>query len=223
MNDIKIILADDHNIVRAGIKAILEKMSNIKIVAEASNGKQVLNIIKEIEPDIVLLDIAMPELNGLEVTQQISKNYPNIKVIILSMYKSEEYVLQALKFGASGYLLKDSAVDELLIAINAVVKGDKYLSPFVSKSVIENLLVKSSDKIDIKKSDYLLNKLTPRQREIFQLIAEGYTSKEIAYKLKISPKTVEAHRKQLMTRLGIYDIAGLVKYAIKLGIISSEQ
>ncbi|MCL4551511.1 MAG: response regulator transcription factor [Bacteroidetes bacterium] len=224
MEEIKIILADDHNIVRAGLRALLDKIPGMKVIAEASDGRETLNLIRKHKPDIVLMDIAMPELNGLEVTQIVSKEFPEIGIIILSMHKSDEYVLQALRFGASGYLLKDTAADELEIAINAVMKGNKYLAPFVSKSVVKNLLARLDDKNSKSKISPLpLEKMTSRQREILQLIAEGNSTKEIAYKLNISTKTVEAHRKQLMNRLQIRDIAGLVLYAIKVGIISNEK
>lgn len=224
MNEVRIVLADDHNIVRAGVRALLDNIPEMRVVAETGNGREALDLIRKHKPDVVLLDIAMPELNGLEVTQIVSKEFPPIKIIILSMHKSDEYVLQALRFGASGYLLKDTAANELELAINAVMKGEKYLAPFVSKSVIENLLTR----IDIKDSSAEINKLpleklTPRQREILQLIAEGNSTKEIAFKLNVSIKTVEAHRKQLMDRLHIYDIAGLVRYAMKVGIISNEK
>ncbi len=224
MNEVRIVLADDHNIVRAGVRALLDNIPEMRVVAETGNGREALDLIRKHKPDVVLLDIAMPELNGLEVTQIVSKEFPAIRIIILSMHKSDEYVLQALRFGASGYLLKDTAANELELAINAVMKGEKYLAPFVSKSVIENLLTR----IDIKDSKVKINKLplermTPRQREILQLIAEGNSTKEIAFKLNVSIKTVEAHRKQLMDRLHIYDIAGLVRYAMKVGIISNEK
>lgn len=224
MNEVRIVLADDHNIVRAGVRALLDNIPEMRVVAETGNGREALDLIRKHKPDVVLLDIAMPELNGLEVTQIVSKEFPAIRIIILSMHKSDEYVLQALRFGAAGYLLKDTAANELELAINAVMKGEKYLAPFVSKSVIENLLTR----IDIKDSKVKINKLplermTPRQREILQLIAEGNSTKEIAFKLNVSIKTVEAHRKQLMDRLHIYDIAGLVRYAMKVGIISNEK
>ena len=224
MNEVRIVLADDHNIVRAGVRALLDNIPEIRVVAETGNGREALDLIRKHKPDVVLLDIAMPELNGLEVTQIVSKEFPAIRIIILSMHKSDEYVLQALRFGAAGYLLKDTAANELELAINAVMKGEKYLAPFVSKSVIENLLTR----IDIKDSKVEINKLpleklTSRQREILQLIAEGNSTKEIAFKLNVSIKTVEAHRKQLMDRLHIYDIAGLVRYAMKVGIISNEK
>ena len=224
MNEVRIVLADDHNIVRAGVRALLDNIPEMRVVAETGNGREALDLIRKHKPDVVLLDIAMPELNGLEVTQIVSKEFPAIRIIILSMHKSDEYVLQALRFGAAGYLLKDTAANELELAINAVMKGEKYLAPFVSKSVIENLLTR----IDIKDFKVKINKLplermTPRQREILQLIAEGNSTKEIAFKLNVSIKTVEAHRKQLMDRLHIYDIAGLVRYAMKVGIISNEK
>lgn len=225
MDELKIILADDHNIVRAGIRAILSKIPRMKVIAETGSGREALNLIRKYKPDIVLMDIAMPELNGLEVTQFVAKEFPEIGIIILSMHKSEEYVLQALRFGASGYLLKDTAADELEAAINAVAKGEKYLAPFVSKEVISSLLMGINGiKVKAKsKTSLPLEKMTPRQREILQLIAEGNSTKEIAFKLNISIKTVETHRKQLMDRLNIYDVAGLVRYAIRIGIISFEN
>lgn len=224
MTEIKIILADDHNIVRAGVRSLLDKIPGMKVIAETDNGREVIDLIRKYRPDIVLLDISMPELNGLEVTQLVSKEFPEIGIIILSVHKSEEYVLQALHFGASGYLLKDTAADELEIAINAVARGEKYLAPFVSKQVVENLLMQIESKNIKKKCKQLpLEIMTPRQREILQLIAEGNSTKEIAFKLNVSIKTVESHRKQLMDRLQIHDIAGLVRYAIKIGIVSSEK
>lgn len=224
MDEIRIVLADDHNIVRAGLRALLDKIPGMKVIAEASNGREVLDLIRKHKPDVVLLDIAMPELNGLEVTQFVAKEFPEVGIIILSMHKSEEYVLQALRFGASGYLLKDSAADELEIAIRAVLRGEKYLAPFVSKEVVKNLLMRINNNTSIVNNKKLpLEKMTPRQREILQLIAEGNSTKEIAYKLNVSVKTVETHRKQLMDRLQIHDIAGLVRYAIKIGIISNEK
>ncbi len=223
MTEIRIILADDHNIVRAGLRALLDKVLGMNVIAEASNGREVLDLVRKHKPDIILLDIAMPELNGLEVTQLMSKEFPEIGIIILSMHKSEEYVLQALRFGASGYLLKDSAADELEIAIKAIVHGEKYLAPFVSKEVVKDLLSRINSCSNINNGKFPLEKMTPRQREILQLIAEGNSTKEIAYKLHISVKTVETHRMQLMDRLQIFDIAGLVRYALKIGLVSDER
>ena len=223
MNEIKILIADDHSLVRAGIKALLENISDVKVICEASDGREALEMIGKFNPDIVIADIAMPELNGLELAQYVARDFPETEVIILSMYSSDEYVIQALQNGASAYLIKDSAVNELEIAIRAVIKGEKYLSPVISKQVISTLLEKESpgkkEKLDLLQKN---DRLTPRQREILQLIAEGNSTKEIAYKLNLSIKTAETHRKQIMDRLEIHDIPGLVKYAIKKGIIPND-
>jgi DNA-binding NarL/FixJ family response regulator len=176
-------------------------------------------------PDLALMDIAMSELNGLEATTRISREHPQTKVIILSMHANEEYVLQSLKAGASGYLLKDAYTNELEMAINAVSRGETYLSPPVSKHVIAGYMRRVGDSKSLEDLAPLgmLERLTPRQREILQLIAEGHTTQEIAAKLNISVKTAETHRTQLMDRLDIHDIAGLVRYAIRVGIISLDD
>ncbi|MEO8398962.1 MAG: response regulator transcription factor [Ignavibacteriaceae bacterium] len=224
MKPIRILLADDHTLVRAGIRNLVLNINNVEVVAEAENGREALKLIEEHKPDLVLLDIAMPELNGLEVAARISKEYPNIDVIILSMHANEEYVVQALKAGASGYLLKDSAPNELEIAIKAVAKGETYLSPSISKHVVNDYLRRVSD-MDLENTDNesMFTKLTPRQRETLQLIAEGNSTKEIAAKLHVSVKTIETHRMQLMNRVKIHDVAGLVRYAIRIGMVSSER
>lgn len=223
METIKVLLADDHSLVRAGIRALLQNMHNVEVVAEAHNGRDAIKLIEQHKPDVVLLDIAMPELNGLDVAARVSKEMPEVKIAILSMHADEEYVLQALRAGASGYLLKDSAPTELEFAINSVSKGETYLSPSISKRVVDDYLRRVSNSPSETKhemSAYL--QLTPRQREILQLIVEGNSTKEIAYKLNLSVKTVETHRMQLMERLGIRDVTGLVRYAIRAGIISPE-
>lgn len=224
---IKVLIADDHLLVRAGIKSLLEKIKEVEVVGEASNGREALKLMKEFPPDLLLLDISMPELNGLGVAQRVRQDSPETRIIILSMHNHEEYVLQALRSGASGYLLKDAAPNELEIAINAVMKNEIYLSPAISKHLvgdylrrIENLRGEFDSPISEKLNPY--QQLTSRQREILQLIAEGNSTKEIAEKLFISVKTVETHRMQIMERLNIRDIAGLVRYAIKMGIISAE-
>ncbi|MFO7445617.1 MAG: response regulator transcription factor [Ignavibacteriaceae bacterium] len=223
MDHIKVLLADDHALVRAGIRALLQNMHNVEVVAEAHNGRDALKLIEEFKPDVVLLDIAMPELNGLEVAARVSKEMPEVKVAILSMHADEEYVLQALRAGASGYLLKDSAPTELELAITAVSRGETYLSPAISKRVVNDYLRRVSDAPSDSKTEMSAYvQLTPRQREILQLIVEGNSTKEIAYKLNLSVKTVETHRMQLMERLGIKDVTGLVRYAIRAGIITSE-
>ncbi len=223
MNQIKVLIADDHTLIRAGIRELLQNINGIQVVGEASNGREALEKIREISPDIVLLDIAMSELNGLEVAERVNKDFPTVSVIILSMYANEEYVLQALKVGANGYLLKDSAPNELEIAIRAVTRGETYLSPSISKTLVSDYLKRITEtNVEEKETSNVFVKLTSRQREILQLIAEGNSTKEIAVKLNVSVKTVETHRMKIMERLGIHDIPGLVRYAIRNGIISSS-
>ena len=224
MKPIKVILVDDHSLVRAGIRSLIQNISGVEVVAEANNGRDAVRLIDELVPDLVLLDIAMPELNGLEVISRISKDNTDTKVIILSMHTNEEYVVQALKAGAAGYLLKDSAPNELEIAVNAVIRGETYLSPAISKHVVDSYLRRISDvSADKEKGPDIFKQLTSRQREILQLIAEGNSTKEIANKLNVSIKTVETHRMQLMDRLEIHDVAGLVRYAIRMGIITVKM
>jgi DNA-binding NarL/FixJ family response regulator len=210
MARIRILLVDDHQLVRAGLRSLVDKFSDCEVIAEAGNGNEALELARKLKPDVMMLDIAMAGLNGLEVTAALTKELPAIKILILSMHTGEEYVMQALKSGAVGYLLKDSATMELALALQAVGRGDTYLSPAVSKHLVQNLSRSNQAHSD---------NLTPRQREILQLIAEGKSTKEIAFFLNLSAKTVEAHRAQLMERLGIYDVAGLVRHAMKIGIV----
>ena len=214
---IRVLLAEDHHLVRAGIKALLQNLAGIRVVAETGDGREALELIDTHSPDVVLMDIGMPGMNGLEVTARATKNFPNIRIIILSMHANEEYVAQALRAGAAGYLLKDAGTSELEIAIRAIVRGETYLSPKISKLVVSDFLSRADTEAP------LLQQLSPRQREILQCIAEGKTTKEIAFLLKVSGKTVETHRAQLMDRLGIYDVAGLVRYAIRAGLVSSNE
>lgn len=218
---IKIVIAEDHTIVRAGIKTLLESLYNVEVVGEAADGRKAIEVIKKCKPDLVLMDINMPELNGLDAAAILVKEQPDVKIVILSMYANEEYVKQALRAGAVGYLLKDSALTEIEIVIDAVLKGDIYLSPAVSRRVVDELLIMDS-KNKSKKNENLFLDLTQRQREILQLIVEGYSTKEIAYKLNVSAKTVEAHRANIMDRIGVHDIPGLVKYAIRNKLISEN-
>lgn len=214
---IRVILADDHTLVRAGIRSLLEKIAGVQVVGEASDGREALEIIKKTNPNVALLDITMSGMNGLDVTARVVKDFPHIKVIILSMHANEEYVLQALKIGVSGYLLKDAATTELELALKAIAREETYLSPAVSKKVINNYLERVGDAEDLQSA------LTPRQREILQLIAEGKSTKEIAFMLSVSVKTVEAHRAQMMDRIGIHDVPGLVRYAIRIGLVASDR
>jgi len=209
----RVLIVDDHNLVRAGIRALLEKQSNLEVVGEADNGRQALKMVTEHRPDIVLLDIAMPELNGLEVVKQLTRDSTGVRCIILSMHSDEEHVSQALKAGASGYLVKGGALAELEIAIEAVAQGETYLSPRVSGPVVKEYVRRTSH--DVETADML----TSRQREILQMIAEGKNTKQIALTLGISGKTVESHRSQLMKRLGVQDIASLVRHAIRIGLV----
>jgi len=217
MGSIRILLADDHVLVRAGIRALAQNIDGVEIVGEAVDGRHALALIKTHEPDLVLMDISMAGLNGLEATARIAKEFPEVRVLILSAHANEEYVWQALRAGAAGYLLKDAGTAELELAIRAVARGESYLSPAVSKHVVADYVRR------VGGEPRTLELLTPRQREILQLIAEGQTTKEIARTLHISVKTVETHRMQLMERLDIHDVAGLVKYAIRTGLIKSDQ
>jgi len=216
MQKTRILLADDHGLVRAGFRSLLEKIPSVEVVAEARDGREALALLKKHRPDVVLMDIAMPSLNGLEAVARMSKDFSNTRVIILSMHTNEEYVVQALRAGASGYMIKDAAVAELGVAIDAVTSGGTYLSPRISKTVIQTYLERVGDK------GASLERLTARQREIVQLIAEGNSTKEIAFLLSVSVKTVETHRRQLMEKLGIHDVPGLVRYAIRTGLVSPE-
>jgi DNA-binding NarL/FixJ family response regulator len=216
MNSIRILIADDHALVRAGFRSLLEKLDDCEVVAEAGDGREALRLIGQLQPDVVLMDVKMPGLNGLEATARISRDHPNVCVVILSMYTNEEYVIQALRAGAVGYLLKDAAPTELQLAVRAAVRGEVYLSPLISKRVLQDYIQL------VGGGGGMLDALTARQREVLQLIAEGRTMKEIALLLQISVKTAEAHRAQLMERLDIHDVTGLVRFAIRVGLVTPE-
>jgi len=205
----RVLIVDDHALFRAGLRSILEKMREVEVVGEASNGRDALALIRSELPNLVLLDIAMPELGGLETLPRIIKDFPSVKVVILSAHSNEDYVRRAFRSGASGYLLKDSATDELALVIKSVKRGDVYLSPLISQIVTDGYFAWGGAGASA------LERLTSRQREVLQLIAEGRTTKEVAAALEISPKTVDVHRLQIMTRLNIYNVPGLVRYAIR--------
>lgn len=215
MGTIRVLLADDHVLVRAGFRNMLQTLNGVDVIAEADDGRQALRLVEEHRPDVVLMDIAMPGLNGLEAATRVSEDFPGVNVVILSMHANEEYVLRALRAGAAGYLLKDADPAELELAVRAAVRGENYLSPRISRQVTEYVQRTGEETSS-------LERLTPRQREVLQLIAEGHTSRGIAHILDISVKTVETHRAGLMDRLGIRDIAGLVRYAIQKGIVSPD-
>ena len=217
MKPISILLADDHTLVREGIRALVEKFPNVSVISEAKDGREAIRLVREHQPDLVLMDIAMPGLNGLEATARVSKEFPGVRVIILSMYANEEYVREAIRAGAAGYLAKRSAAAELELAITAVARGEKYFSPLISTRA-------TKDRAGLPTvARASIDRLTPRQREILQLIAERHSTKDIAAILKISIKTVETHRAQLMERLDIHDVPGLVRFAIRAGLASLEE
>ena len=215
---IHVILADDHTLVRAGIRALLERLPGVKVIGEAGDGRAVLNLVKAHQPDVVLMDIAMPGLNGLEAAERMTRDFPTVRIIMLSMHNNEEYVLRAIKAGVSGYLLKKAATAELETALHRVVDGEIYLSCEISMQLHRKFPLQG---IVDRKGPF--EQLTGRQREILQLIAEGQNTKEIAEILKISPKTVEYHRMKLMGCLNIHDVPGLVRFALRVGLIPQEK
>jgi DNA-binding NarL/FixJ family response regulator len=209
-------LVEDHALVRAGIRSLLDGASGIDVIREARDGREALAAMRQNAAEVVIMDITMPGLNGLETTARLKKIYPRTKVLMLSMYSSDEYVIQSLRFGADGYLVKDSAAPELEKAIHAVARGERYLGEGDVRKRLEKQIASAQGMKDP------LERLTPRQREILQLVVEGNKTREIAELLNVSVKTVETHRAQLMDRLGIHDVAGLVRYAIRIGLISSH-
>lgn len=210
---VTVLIADDHSLVRAGIRALLEQLPDIEVVAEASNGREALELVRRHQPNIVLMDFAMPELSGVEAIRQLAKESSKTRSIIFSMHADEEHVWQALQAGAAGYLVKGGALVELELALRSVVAGQSYLSPGVSKPIISEYLQRTGNE-DATKS------LTARQREILQMIAEGKSTKQIALLLNVSVKTVVSHRSRLMTRLDAKDIAALVRHALRLGLVT---
>lgn len=210
------LLVDDHALVRAGLRTLLESIEGISVVAEAGNGEEAVRLAAEHRPDLVVMDVAMPQLGGLDAAARIREALPDTRVLILSMHASDEYVRRALRAGASGYLLKDAAAVELELAVKAVVRGETYLSPRVSTQVVDQYL--RGPGITPGPIDHL----TPRQREILQLIASGRSTKQIAHDLGLSVKTVETHRAQLMERLGLRDVASLVRLAIRAGLVTPD-
>lgn len=214
-----VLLADDHDIVRAGLRSVLESMSAVRVVGEASNGREAVELAAEKEPDLVVMDLSMPDLNGFEATRRILEEHPDSRVLVLSVHRGEEYVREALRAGATGYLLKESSRDELERALRALNRGQRYLSPAVSDAATDRGRPASAGS---DASAGPLGRLTPRQREVLQLVAEGYTSREIAEKLGLSAKTVETHRRNIKDRLDIDDLAGLVRFAVRAGLVSPE-
>jgi DNA-binding NarL/FixJ family response regulator len=213
---VRVLLADDHALVRGGIRALLNTIEGVEVVGEAGNGPDALRLVAELTPDIVLMDVTMPGMNGFEVLEQSKKQFPNIRVIILTVHDAGEYAIQALRAGAAGFLPKSAASNELQLAIEVVSRGETYVSGEVSRKTLLQLSQGLTGRTGPMAS------LTPRQREILTLIAEGLSTKDISRRLNISVKTVESHRAQLMERLDIHDVASLVRYAIKMGLIEVE-
>jgi len=216
MTPIRVLLADDHGLVRAGMRRLLESIPDIAVIGEAGTGSQALQQARQGRPDVVLMDITMPDMTGLEALARLKQELPRVRVLILSMHDEEAYVTQALQAGADGYLLKDSATAELEIAVRAVAAAEMYLSPAVSRYVVASYL-----RVVYRVAGEQ-QRLTPRQREILHLVAQGYTNRQIAGLLTISTKTVEAHRAQLMERLNTHDVTGLVRIAMRMGLIPGE-
>jgi NarL family two-component system response regulator LiaR len=216
MQKIRVLIVDDHTIVRDGICALLALIGDIEVVGEATNGSEALKMVQELSPDVVLMDIAMPIMGGLEATRRISKDFPKTKVLVLTQHDDKEYVFPVIESGAAGFISKAAASSELATGIRSVFQGDSYLSPSVARLLVENYQHTASERII--QDPY--NHLTEREREVLKLLAEGYSTAEIAKTLVITPKTVEGHKTNLMAKLGIHNRIDLVKYALRKGIIS---
>jgi DNA-binding NarL/FixJ family response regulator len=217
IKDVRILLADDHKLIRASLRLLVSEFEGVEVVGEATDGQEAIDLVIKHRPDVVLMDITMAGLNGLEATRRIQNEAANVRVVILSMHATEDYVLPALRAGAAGYVLKEAAPEELYQAIKAVARGEIYLSPAIASHVLDAVLAKTEPQ---KTS---LEGLTPRQREVLQLVAEGMSSKQIALRLDASVKTIESHRASLMDKLNIHEVAGLVRYAIRNGLISADN
>jgi DNA-binding NarL/FixJ family response regulator len=218
MKQISVLLADDHTVVRQGLCALLEAQSDIKIVGEAANGRQAVDLAKKTLPDVVLMDLAMPVLNGLEATRQIRRNVPSAKVLVLTSYDDDQYVQQIVQAGASGYLIKQTAANDLLGALRSVQQGNNFYSPAIARRLRQH----NRDGAGHGPTPSRGNELTPRETEVLQLIAEGLPNKQIAARLEISVKTVEKHRQQVMNKLNIHHIAGLTRYSMSKGWIERQ-
>lgn len=214
---LRVLLADDHALVRAGLRALLNDLPGIEVVAETGDGREALRLVRERKPDIAMIDISMPGLNGLDVAARIAHDRPATRVIIVSMHGDDATVRRALTAGAAGYLLKNSDRAELEMALRTVARGDTWLTPTLTKRVVAAFTQETKSP---EAGPFAA--LTPRQREVLQLVAEGFSNKEIAQRLDVAPKTVETHRTELMERLGIHGVAGLVRYAIQVGLVRPE-
>lgn len=216
-NVIRVLLADDHALVRAGLRALLEGMAEVEVVAEAEDGLETLRLIEELKPDLALVDISMPGLDGIEVVAKMARERRKTRAIILSMHVDDDYIRRALAAGAAGYLVKNSDREELELAVRAAARGETWLTPAVSKRIGA-----AYARGDGPAAPGPFEILTPRQRQVLQLIAEGLSNKQIAQRLQLSVKTIDSHRTELMQRLDIHGIAGLVRYAIRVGLVQSD-
>lgn len=219
MKKITVLLADDHTVVRQGLRSLLTAESDIEVIGEAENGRQAVQLTRRLLPDVLVMDIAMPKLNGLEATRQIVRDSPATKVLILSSYSDDEYVHQLTEAGAAGYLIKQTAANDLILAVRETFRGNAFFSPTISKRLLDRYRQSFLEGSPVKKRG---PRLTPREMEVLQLVAEGYVNKQIASELSISIKTVEKHRQQVMDKLNIHDVAGLTRYAIANGVIESS-
>jgi two-component system response regulator NreC len=215
---IRILLADDHKIMRDGLRTLLAQQADMQVVAEADNGRTAVSLARELEPDVIIMDIGMPEMNGIEAARQIKHHRPSARVIALSMHSDRRFVAGMLGAEASGYLLKDCAFEELAHAIHTVMSGQVYVSPGIAKTVLEDYARALAGRDGMEGPP-----LSPREREVLQLLAEGKSTKQIAHALSLSVKTVETHRAQVMSKLGLHSVAELTKYAIREGLTSLEQ
>jgi two-component system response regulator NreC len=214
-DQIRVLIADDHTIVRSGVRLLLEAEADIEVVGEALDGREALNLAESLQPDVVLMDITMPEMDGLEATKQLKTRFPHINVLVLTMHRSDEYFFEMLKAGASGYILKGAKTSELINAVRIVQQGEVFLYPTMTQKLVQGYLQLADWDNEGEPS------LSPREKEIFRLLAEGYSNKEIANKLVISPSTVHSHRGNLMEKLGLSNRRELIQYARKRGLIQN--
>ncbi|RLB11781.1 MAG: DNA-binding response regulator [Deltaproteobacteria bacterium] len=215
----KVIIVDDHPLLREGLKSVIAKSKNYEVIAEAGNGNEALKLIKKFKPDIALVDISLPDINGIELIRKIKKRFSQVKIMVISVHSKIDYIVEAFKAGAFGYLVKEAAASSVIEGLDTISKGEYFLHSSVSKEVVKSLINTPSIK---NTGDPAYNSLTPREQEILRLLAEGFSNKEIADMLCISPKTVENHRSNIMNKLGLHSITDLIRYAIKLGLIDVD-